>query len=76
MTHIKKDKVAIVIISHSPDVASGAAEMVKQMSGQSVPVVAVGGDFEGGLGTNVEAIHRAYEEVYCCLLYTSDAADD
>ena len=65
MTHIKKDKVAIVIISHSPDVASGAAEMVKQMSGQSVPVVAVGGDFEGGLGTNVEAIHSAYEEVYC-----------
>ena len=43
MTPIKKDKVAIVIISHSPDVASGAAEMVKQMSGQSVPVVAVGG---------------------------------
>ena len=30
MTPIKKDKVAIVIISHSPDVASGAAEMVNK----------------------------------------------
>ena len=58
------DKVSIVIISHSPDVASGTAEMVRQMSGQSVPVAHVGGDFEGGLGTNVEAIHQALEEVY------------
>ena len=65
MTKPTTNKVAIVIISHSPDVASGTAKMVRQMSGQSVPVVSVGGDFEGGLGTDVEAIHRAYEEVFC-----------
>ncbi len=55
------DNVSIVIVSHSPDVAKGAADMVRQMVGEEVEVAWCGGNPEGGLGTNVEAIMRAIE---------------
>ena len=48
--------VGIVIVSHSPDVAKGAADMVRQMVGDSVPLAWTGGNQEGGLGTDVAAI--------------------
>ena len=47
------DNVGIVIVSHSPDVASGTADMVRQMVGDEVKVAFCGGDPDGGLGTNV-----------------------
>lgn len=56
--------VGIVIVSHSPKVAEGAADMVRQMVGDAVPLAWTGGDPEGGLGTDVakimEAIDRAW----------------
>ncbi len=58
--------VGIVIVSHSPKVAEGAADMVRQMVGDSVPLAWTGGNSEGGLGTDVasiiEAIERAWSE--------------
>jgi len=51
--------VGIVIVSHSPDVAKGAADMVRQMVGKEVPLAWCGGDPDGGLGTSVDAIERA-----------------
>ena len=48
--------VGIVIVSHSPKVAEGAADMVRQMVGESVPLAWTGGNPEGGLGTDVAAI--------------------
>ncbi len=51
--------VGIVIVSHSPDVARGAAEMVRQMVGPEVPLGWCGGAPGGGLGTSVEAILEA-----------------
>jgi PTS hybrid protein len=58
------DRVSIVIVSHSPDVARGAADMVRQMAGPEVRVAHCGGNPEGGLGTDVAAIKHCIEQVY------------
>jgi dihydroxyacetone kinase phosphotransfer subunit len=58
------ERVSIVIVSHSPDVARGAAAMVRQMVGHEVRVAHCGGNTEGGLGTDVAAIKRCIEQVY------------
>lgn len=58
------DKVGIVIVSHSPDVARGAADMVRQMVGNEVPLGFCGGNPEGGLGTSVEKIMKAIDEAW------------
>ena len=58
------DKVSIVIVSHSADVAKGTADMVRQMVGGEVRVAFCGGNSEGGLGTDVAAIMTASEAVY------------
>jgi phosphoenolpyruvate---glycerone phosphotransferase subunit DhaM len=58
--------VGIVIVSHSPKVAEGAADMVRQMVGDSVKLAYAGGDPDGNLGTDVAkilaAIDRAWSE--------------
>jgi len=59
-----KDKVGIVIVSHSPDVARGAADMVRQMVGNEVPLGFCGGNPDGGLGTSVEKIMKAIDEAW------------
>jgi phosphoenolpyruvate---glycerone phosphotransferase subunit DhaM len=51
--------VGVVIVSHSPKVAEGAADMVRQMVGKDVPLAWTGGNPAGGLGTNFEAITEA-----------------
>lgn len=58
------ENVSIVIVSHSPDVAKGAADMVRQMVGEEVKVAWCGGNPAGGLGTNVEAIMKAIDSVW------------
>lgn len=56
--------VSIVIVSHSADVARGAAAMVRQMVGDEVALAYCGGTPDGGLGTDVAAIREAIESVY------------
>ena len=56
--------VGIVIVSHSPDVAKGAADMVRQMVGSEVPLGFCGGNPDGGLGTNVEKILAAIDAAW------------
>lgn len=56
--------VGIVIVSHSPKVAEGAADMVRQMVGDSVPLAYTGGDPGGGLGTSVESIVEAIRRAW------------
>ena len=56
--------VAIVIVSHSPKIAEGAADMVRQMVGDAVPVAWTGGDPAGGLGTDVAKIITAIDSVW------------
>lgn len=56
--------VGIVIVSHSPKVAEGAADMVRQMVGDEVPLAWCGGDPAGGLGTDVSAIMAAIDRAW------------
>jgi dihydroxyacetone kinase phosphotransfer subunit len=56
--------VGIVIVSHSAKVAEGAADMVRQMVGDAVPLAFAGGNAEGGLGTDVAAIMAAIEAAW------------
>jgi PTS hybrid protein len=56
--------VGIVIVSHSFDVAKGAADMVRQMVGEDVRVAFCGGNAEGGLGTDVSRILQAINAVW------------
>ncbi|MDJ0612018.1 MAG: dihydroxyacetone kinase phosphoryl donor subunit DhaM [Kiloniellales bacterium] len=58
------ERVSIVIVSHSAEVAKGAADMVREMVGDEVRVAHCGGNPEGGLGTNVPAIMEAIQSVY------------
>ncbi len=71
--------VGIVIVSHSPKIAEGAADMVRQMVGDSVPLAWTGGDPEGGLGTNValiiEAIGRAWSDAGVAVLVDLGGAE-
>lgn len=71
--------VGIVIVSHSSKVAEGAADMVRQMVGESVPLAFTGGNSEGGLGTDVakimEAIDSAWSEAGVAVLIDLGGAE-
>jgi dihydroxyacetone kinase phosphotransfer subunit len=56
--------VGIVIVSHSPDVARGTADMVRQMVGTDVPLAWCGGNPDGGLGCSVAAIVAAIDSAW------------
>jgi PTS hybrid protein len=58
------DCVGIVIVSHSPLVAEGAADMVRQMVGDEVRLAWCGGNPDGGLGTSVERIIDAIDRAW------------
>jgi dihydroxyacetone kinase phosphotransfer subunit len=58
------ENVSLVIVSHSPDIARGTAEMVRQMVGEEVKVAHCGGNPEGGLGTDVQRILQAIERAW------------
>ncbi|MBM3636454.1 MAG: PTS-dependent dihydroxyacetone kinase phosphotransferase subunit DhaM [Alphaproteobacteria bacterium] len=71
--------VGIVIVSHSEKVAEGAADMVRQMVGDAVPLAYTGGNSEGGLGTDVarimDAIDRAWSEAGVAVLVDLGGAE-
>jgi dihydroxyacetone kinase phosphotransfer subunit len=56
--------VGVVIVSHSPKIAEGAADMVRQMVGATVPLAYTGGNADGELGTSVEGIMTAIEAAW------------
>jgi PTS hybrid protein len=56
--------VGIVIVSHSPKIAEGAADMVRQMVGDSVNLAHTGGDPDGRLGTSVASILAAIDRAW------------
>jgi dihydroxyacetone kinase phosphotransfer subunit len=71
--------VGIVIVSHSLKVAEGAADMVRQMVGDSVKLAYAGGDPEGSLGTDVTqimaAIDRAWSDAGVAILVDLGGAE-
>ena len=64
MNGSSEQNVGIVIVSHSPKVAEGTADMVRQMVGDEVKLAWCGGDPAGGLGTSVEAIIAAIDNAW------------
>ena len=54
--------VGLVLVSHSPRIAEGTAELVRQMAGE-VELAAVGGDSDGGFGTDPERIEAAVSDL-------------
>jgi PTS hybrid protein len=79
VTNVSPDNVGIVIVSHSAKVAEGAADMVRQMVGVSVPLAWTGGNSEGGLGTDVTgilaAIDRAWSQAGVAILVDLGGAE-
>lgn len=59
-----RSRVGIVIVSHSPDIAKGTADMVRQTVGTDVSIGYCGGNPEGGLGTSVKAIIEAIDTAW------------
>ncbi|WP_285105156.1 HPr family phosphocarrier protein [Promicromonospora sp. MEB111] len=59
-------RVALVLVSHSAELARGAAELAGQMA-PDVLVRGVGGGPDGGLGTSLDAIQQTLEEVLAVL---------
>ncbi|EHM09397.1 dihydroxyacetone kinase, phosphotransfer subunit [Thermanaerovibrio velox DSM 12556] len=51
--------IGILVVSHSSKAAEGIAEIASAMSQGAVPVLGVGGNDDGGLGTCVPAIYEA-----------------
>jgi dihydroxyacetone kinase phosphotransfer subunit len=56
--------VGIVVVSHSPKVAEGTVDMVREMVGSEVACAWTGGNPAGGLGTDALRIRRAIDEVW------------
>jgi PTS hybrid protein len=51
--------VGIVLVSHSAQLAAGAAHLAAQVSGGTVTIVAAGGTDEGDLGTSAAKVREA-----------------
>ena len=58
------EHVSLVIVSHSPKVAAGTLDMVRQMVGEELPCAAVGGRPDGGLGADLLQIKAAIDAVW------------
>lgn len=55
--------VSLVVVSHSAKLAEGVVELAGQMTRGKVAIAAAGGTNDGGLGTSVERILAALEQV-------------
>ena len=53
--------IGLVLVSHSPEIAKGTAELVQQMAAGDLEISAVGGDADGFLGTDSDRIRAAIE---------------
>ena len=60
MTSVKL--VGVVLVSHSRQLAEGLAELVRELGGDQVPIIAAGGMDDGSLGTSYGRIEQAVQE--------------
>ncbi|MFD6142395.1 HPr family phosphocarrier protein [Promicromonospora sp. NPDC060271] len=59
-------RVALVLVSHSAELARGTAELAEQMA-PDVLIRGVGGGPDGGLGTSLDAVQKALGDVLTAL---------
>ena len=55
--------VSLVLVSHSAEIASGLAEMARQIAGPEVQIVGAGGAVDGSLGTDGGRVLEALRAV-------------
>ena len=60
MTNVKL--VGVVLVSHSKKLAEGLVELVRELGGDQVPIIAAGGMDDGSLGTSYGRIEQAVQE--------------
>jgi phosphoenolpyruvate---glycerone phosphotransferase subunit DhaM len=60
MTNVKL--VGVVLVSHSRKLAEGLADLVRELGGDQVPIIAAGGMDDGSLGTSYGRIEQAVQE--------------
>ncbi|MBO2443596.1 PTS-dependent dihydroxyacetone kinase phosphotransferase subunit DhaM [Actinomadura nitritigenes] len=60
---IVKNFVGIVLVSHSPLLAAGLADLLGQISGGGVPIAVAGGTEDGRIGTSYALIREAIAKV-------------
>jgi dihydroxyacetone kinase DhaKLM complex PTS-EIIA-like component DhaM len=53
--------VGLVVVSHSENAADGIVEIAEEMGSGDAPLVGVGGDPDGGIGTDLDAIVRVLD---------------
>jgi dihydroxyacetone kinase phosphotransfer subunit len=53
--------VSLVLVSHSAMIADGLADLLAQVAGPDVPIVAAGGGPDGSFGTDGGRVHDALE---------------
>ncbi|MCG0275398.1 MAG: PTS-dependent dihydroxyacetone kinase phosphotransferase subunit DhaM [Thermosediminibacteraceae bacterium] len=56
--------VGIVLVSHSPLIAEGTLDLVRQMVGDKVSIEIAAGTSDGRLGTSAEEIEKKIRKVY------------
>jgi PTS hybrid protein len=54
--------VGIVLVSHSAELAAGAAHLAGQVSGGTVTIIAAGGTDDGELGTSAAKVQRGLRQ--------------
>jgi PTS hybrid protein len=55
--------VNLLIVSHSAQIAAGVKEFAGQVAGHKIKIADAGGAIDGSLGTSVERIQAALQEV-------------
>jgi PTS hybrid protein len=58
------ERVGVVLVSHSPLLAQGAADLAEQMCGGLVSIAWAGGTDDGRLGTSIDLLRVAVDKVY------------
>jgi PTS hybrid protein len=53
------EPVGIVLVSHSPRLAAGLAELLAQLGTGDVPIIVAGGTDDGRIGTSYDLVHDA-----------------
>ncbi|TYP58851.1 dihydroxyacetone kinase phosphoryl donor subunit DhaM [Thermosediminibacter litoriperuensis] len=56
--------VGIVLVSHSPRIAEGTLDLVRQMVGDKVPIEIAAGTADGRLGTDAAVIEEKIRKVH------------
>ena len=56
--------VGIVLVSHTPRIAGGTMDLVRQMVGDKVPIEIAAGTADGRLGTDADLIGEKIRKVY------------